>query len=168
MSAHVTSKLESASNVAVTIAAMALVAVLARREWPNPQPGSAASLQGATLNLASLTTAPAKRNLIMFVSETCPFCEKEMPFYRSLRGKLPIDASLIAVFPMNQRAPTRFLAMHSVKVDHVVSSDSLIGIGVTRTPTLLLVDDHGRVKRAWVGAQSDAEHRDILASVARE
>lgn len=168
MSTRTTSRLESLSNLAVIIAALALLVVLARREWPGPQPGSAASLQGATIQLASLTHAPSKRNFILFVSEMCHFCEQEMPFYRSLRDKLPSRASLIAVFPTGQPAPEGFLAARQVKVDHVVSSDILGSAGVIATPTLLLVDERGTVKRAWVGAQSDRQHTEIVESIVRD
>lgn len=168
MSPRTASTLESLSNVAVIIAAVALVVVLARREWPSPQPGSVATLQGATINLASLTNAPAKRNFIMFVSEACHFCEQEMPFYRSLRDKLPNRASLIAVFPTGQPAPEGFLAERRVKVDRVVSSDTLSSAGVIATPTLLLVDERGKVRRAWIGAQTDSQHTEIVDSVVRD
>ena len=88
-----------------------------------------------------------------------------MPFYRSLRAKLAPQASLIAVFPANQSTPQGFLAARAVRVDRVVSSDSLRIVGVVATPTLLLVDEHGEVKRAWVGAQPEAKHREVLESV---
>jgi hypothetical protein len=91
-----------------------------------------------------------------------------MPFYRRLRQDLPKGAALLAVFPRREPDPRTFLAARSVQVDQVSSSDSLKQIGVTSTPTLLLVDEHGTVKRAWVGAQAEATHEDIVASVARE
>lgn len=168
MTSRIPSRLESVSNVAVIVACIAFVVVLAHREWPSPQPGSAASLQGATIHLASLAGVPTKRSFVMFISETCHFCEQEMPFYRTLRERLPSDTSLIAVFPSKQQAPARFLAEHFVKVDHVVSSDALMKFGVTATPTLLLVDGSGKVMRAWVGAQSDSQHNAIVATVARD
>lgn len=168
MSTRVASRLESLSNVALIVACIAFVVVLVHREWPSPRLGSAHSLQGATVNLAALTPTRSKRNLVLFISETCHFCEKEMPFYRTLRQKLPSDVSVIAVFPQNQPAPAKFLAAHAVRVDHIASSDSLGAIGVVATPTLLLVDGRGKVEHAWVGAQPDAQHRQIVASVARD
>src|SRR5687767_3639513 len=109
------SKLESLSNIAVIVAAVALCVVLVRNQWPSDQPGSPASLEGSTINLASLTTSPAKKNLVLVVSQTCHFCEQEMPFYRSL-GELKLDgkASLIVVFPPHEQEPAKFLAARSV------------------------------------------------------
>lgn len=162
------SKLEILSNVAVIIAAVAFVVVLIHREWPSPQPGTSAWLQGKTVSLTSLAHSPAKDDLVMFISEECPFCRREMPFYRTLRQRLPKDVSLIAVFPAHQPAPGKFLAAQSVTVDRVVSSDSLVQIGVTKTPTLLLVNSHGKVMQAWVGAQPAAQHRKMLSTIERD
>lgn len=168
MTTRTAQRLEVLSNVAVIIAAVVLVTILVRREWPSPQPGSAASLQGKTIDFAALNGTPAKRSLIMFISETCHFCEKEMPFYRTLRETLPSGTSLVAVFPQHESDPGNFLAARSVQVDHVSSSDALAHIGVMSTPTLLLVDQRGTVKRAWVGAQPEANHKEILASAERD
>ena len=166
MSVRTTSKLESVSNIAVIIAAIALCAVLVRNQFFTPQEsGSPKSLQGATIDLASLTSSPSRRNLVMFISETCHFCEQEMPFYRTLREKLPSQASLLAVFPPQEPDPDKFLAAKAVKVDHVSGSTALAEIGVRGTPTLLLVDDRGKVVRAWVGAQPAEEHAKIVESV---
>jgi hypothetical protein len=117
------SKLESLSNIAVIVAAVALCVVLVRNQWPSEQPGSPQALEGSTIDLASLTSAPAKKNLVMVVSQTCHFCEQEMPFYRSL-GELKLDgkASLIVVFPPQEKEPAKFLAARSVRADHVVNS----------------------------------------------
>jgi peroxiredoxin len=168
MSTSRVSRLEAASNIAVIIASVILVAVLVRHEWPGSPPGSPKALEGATVNLGPLTNAPVKRNLVLFISENCHFCEQEMPFYRTLRDKLPSRVSLVAVFPQHEPEPERFLAARSIKVDHVASSDSLSQIGVTGTPTLLLVDERGKVKHVWLGAQPDAQHEEIVASIARD
>ena len=168
MSVRTTSRLESVSNIAVIVAAIALCAALVRNQFFTAQEsGSPKSLQGATIDLASLTSSPSKRNLVLFISETCHFCEQEMPFYRTLREKLPSQASLLAVFPPQEPEPEKFLAAKAVKVDHVTSSLALAEIGVRGTPTLLLLDEHGKVERAWVGAQPPSVHDEIVASVSR-
>jgi hypothetical protein len=169
MSTRIARWLELLSNVAVIIAAVTVVAILVRREWPAPEPGAAENLQGATINLPALIGTAPKRSLVMFISETCHFCEQEMSFYRTLREALPRDTTLVAVFPRQEsEPPVNFLAARSVRVDNVAITNSLIGIGVRSTPTLLLVDADGRVRRAWIGAQPEAAHRDIVASAGRE
>jgi thioredoxin-related protein len=159
------SKLEALSNIAVIVAAVALCVVLVRNQWPSAQPGSPAALEGSTINIASLISAPAKRNLVMVLSQTCHFCEKEMPFYRSL-GELDLagKASLVVVFPPNEPEPAKFLAARSVRADHVVNSP-LSGLQIPGTPTLLLVDAKGKVERAWVGALPPDKHKEVLESL---
>lgn len=168
MSTRARTKLESLSNLAVIIAAIVFVVALVHHEWPSPQPGTSAWLQGKTIDLAPLAGSPANDDLVMFISEACPFCRQEMPFYRTLRRRLPKNVSLIAVFPAHQAAPKKFLAAHSVAVDRVVLSDSLVQIGVTKTPTLLLVNGRGKVLQAWVGAQPSAQHKKILSTIERD
>jgi thiol-disulfide isomerase/thioredoxin len=162
------------SNVAVIVAAIAFVIVLVRHEWPGnaapPAMATAESLQGTTVNLASITPSPAKKNLVLFISETCHFCEQEMPFYRTLREKLPGQASFVAVFPPQEPEPAKFLEGKAVKVDHVAAPaalTALTSIGVRGTPTLLLVDEHGKVEKAWIGAQPAGKHEEILQTVER-
>jgi hypothetical protein len=159
------SRLESLSNIAVIVAAVALCVVLVRSQWPSDQSGSPQALEGSTIDIAALTSAPAKRNLVMVLSQTCHFCEKEMPFYRSL-GELKLDgkAALVAVFPPNEPEPAKFLAARSVRADHVVNSP-LAGLQIRGTPTLLLVDANGKIERAWVGALAPDGHKEVLESL---
>lgn len=159
------SKLESLSNIAVIVAAVALCVVLVRNQWPAQQPGGPQSLEGGTIRIASLASMPAKKNLVMVISQTCHFCEKEMPFYRSL-GELDLEgkASLVVVFPPNEPEPAKFLAARSVRADHVVNSP-LSGLQIRGTPTLLLVDEKGKVERAWVGALPEDKHREVIESL---
>lgn len=165
MSSPLTRKLEILSNVAVVVAAIALCVVLVRREWfPPPQPGSPESLQGSIINIAALTPEPAERNLVLVLSQTCRFCEQEMPFYQSLSEQLRGHASLLALFPPGEKEPEKYLASRSVHVDRVVSG-SYMELGVRGTPTLLLVDARGKIKRAWVGALAPEQHKDVIESV---
>ena len=139
MSSRFTRLLESASNVAVVVVAVVLVVVLVRHEFPATPPDPTKALQGRTINLAALTSAPSKRNLVLAISQTCHFCEREMPFYRRLGNEAQGRAPLLVVFPAGEPAPEKFLAERSVRSDRTVSA-SFVELGLRATPTLLLVD----------------------------
>jgi hypothetical protein len=63
---------------------------------------------------------------------------------------------LVAVFPQSVENSRTYLNKLGVSVSDVVQS-SLSSIGVSGTPTLLMVDNSGSVSARWVGKLSDGE-----------
>jgi thiol-disulfide isomerase/thioredoxin len=112
------------------------------------------------------------RTLLLFVSTTCSHCRKSSPFY----GKLVTAAaratrnqarlSVVAVFPQNVTEVDAFKTRMKLNIESVanVRMDS---VGVTATPTMVLVSQSGRVARAWVGSEGkdtqDAVYSALLA-----
>jgi thioredoxin-related protein len=159
-------RLETISNIAVITAALLLGVVLVRREFfPPSEPSSARQLQGTTIQAAYLGTSATPRKLILAISETCRFCEQEMPFYKQLSAlQSELEFSLLAIFPKNEPVPERFLSERAVSVNEVLSAD-FAHLGVKGTPTILLLDARGRVLRAWVGALSSLQHEEVVAAL---
>jgi thioredoxin-related protein len=159
--------LESGSNIAVIVAAIVLTVTLVRHGGFIQQPARpdpVAQLQGKTLDVAALSIPDAERHLVLAISETCHYCEREMPFYKTLAGQLKGHAALAVVFPENEPDPAKFLADRSVQADRVTSA-SFQKLGVIATPTLMLVDKSGRISRVWVGALSGHKHEEVVESV---
>jgi thiol-disulfide isomerase/thioredoxin len=98
------------------------------------------------------------RTLLLFVSTHCSHCEKSSPFYDKLakvaasavrsEGKL----RTVAVFPQTAEDVDTFKAKVNLKIE-AVSGVPLDRVGVTATPTVLLVSQGGLVTRAWVGSE---------------
>jgi peroxiredoxin len=167
VSSTLTRKLEILSNVAVTIAAIAVCVTLARQYFPGEVPGSPESFQGKSVNMASITATPGNRNVVLALSQTCRFCEQEMPFYRNLSALAArAKTHVYAVFPPSEKESDKYLERHSVRTDGVTST-ALDAIGVRGTPTLLLIDATGKIERAWVGALTDAQEKEVLQTVQR-
>lgn len=172
MSSTLTRKLEDLSNIAVVVAAIVVCVVLVRNQLhssqlrPNPL-GSPSSLEGKTIDLAAITAVPAERNVLLVISQTCHFCEEEMPFYRDIgEAAVQVSARVYAVFPPGQAEPDKFLSARSVRTDGVVIH-AFDKLGVRGTPTLLVVDDRGKIERAWVGALNLAQEKEVLQVVRR-
>jgi hypothetical protein len=160
-------KFEILSDIAVIVAAVAVCVVLVRGQLqPDRQP-TAASLQGKTVDMKSITATPAARNVVLAISQTCHFCQEEMPFYRNLSERAAhANTHVYAVFPPGETESERYLGRQSVRTDGVVSR-KLADLGVWGTPTLMLVNARGEIERAWVGALNGAQEQEVLQAIQR-
>jgi hypothetical protein len=146
-------RLETITNVVVIIAAVALVVFLGHQEWirhNSPSMATARSLEGKTIHLPGVQFAAQSRTLVMAISTQCHFCRDSEPFYKELAEKSAGRVKLIAVLPQPHGEAEQYVHRAIAPSIQVVSTP-LDSLGVTGTPTLLLVDGSGRVQKAWVG-----------------
>ncbi|HXP38614.1 MAG TPA: hypothetical protein VN833_00015 [Candidatus Acidoferrales bacterium] len=146
-------RLETTANIAVIVAAVILVVFLGQQGWirhNSPSRATARSLEGKTVHLPGVQFAAQSRTLIIAISTQCHFCRDSEPFYKELAEKFGSRVNLIAVLPQTQSEAEQYVRQAIAPSVQVVSSP-LISLGVTGTPTLLLVDASGRVQKAWVG-----------------
>jgi len=87
-----------------------------------------------------------------------------LPFYRELSAKTQGKLDLIAVLPQPLAESQTFLQKGALSVTRVVSTN-LNQFGVLGTPTILLVDTHGRVQEEWLGFQDDKARQQVLARI---
>ena len=69
---------------------------------------------------------------------------------------------LIAVLPEKTAVAAAFLGSSGVGTDNVLSMAPL-ELGVQMVPTLLLLDENGKLKRYWVGEMNQQREREVLA-----
>jgi thioredoxin-related protein len=109
------------------------------------------------------------RTLVLALRNGCHFCEDSMPFYRRL-AKLEqsnqTGAHLIAVFP-DDPAVVRQVAEAQQLTIEVVPGTELGQVKVQGTPTLMLVDEQGRVSRVWMGELPSAEEAEVIAAISK-
>jgi hypothetical protein len=157
--------LDSVANVAIIIASVVTVGVLVSRQLTDSTsapgvPGTELFQKGrAAPALEGVTYASKPLTLVMYVRSTCGFCTESMPFYRSLAERR-VDRSalqLVAVSPEPASVSQSYLQTHSVSVDSIVSSNAQ----AVPTPTLLLVDQFGKIRDVWIGKQDSAGERVI-------
>jgi len=92
-----------------------------------------------------------------------------MPFYRRLEGLEDsggLRVHVLTVVPDGPLAGRKFLADGGLKTD-VAFSTPLNSVHVSGTPTLMLVDSHGLVKRAWIGKLSHDTENEVLTAAQR-
>jgi thiol-disulfide isomerase/thioredoxin len=172
------SRVDTLLNVAIVVASLTLVIALVRAAYfARPNRGAkpiAAMTSGAKhttsdsekVTFEDVDWSKSKQTLLLFLSTTCGFCKKSAPFYKDISQEVTDARSLrlIAVFPQNQdlEKDKEFLNSAGIMISDIRQSRSNGPLGVTGTPTLVLVDKNGIATDRWVGALSLSQHSEIL------
>lgn len=123
----------------------------------------AAIAVGTNISIPGVDWSRSRRTMVVALQEGCAFCTGSAPFYKRLVAKATGNENLrlIAVLPQDQIEARRYLDSLDISIDDVKQSD-LSKIGISGTPTLLLLDDHGVVTGFWVGALSVDQENEVL------
>ncbi len=97
----------------------------------------------------------------------CVYCEQSVSFYRRLvdmqRTGL-LHVAILAVLPDDETTSDNLLRIDGLSVPHV-SRVHLPEIKVSRTPTLVLLDERGRVVETWIGLLSPGKENEVLTVI---
>lgn len=126
-------------------------------------------------SVASVRPERDKGGVIVFVSSTCEYCERSVPFYRDLTASLHQEGKSMLVALVGQQ-PINSVATDSLTAEEYVKSRGLIGaipvrvaprdgISARGTPTLLTYDAQGVVTGSWIGLLNPQRQRQLLASL---
>ncbi len=101
------------------------------------------------------------RTLVLALSTSCKFCGVSAPFYRALLATAGSgEWQSVAVMPQPVEVSTGYMQSKGYAVQTVRQID-LSTIRVSRTPTLLLVDERGHLQQQWIGMLSPADEVDV-------
>jgi len=169
--------LDGATSLALlAVCVLILVQAVRSANTPPPSPPSPASDSArASARLSAgdrldpvagvdLTASP--RTLVLAIQSSCHFCSESMAFYREIGRRKSGAIRLVVVAPDDPAAAKSYVAANGFTPDAIVSSD-LTAIGVSGTPTLLLVNPAGVIERVWMGKLSPAREKEVLAEVMR-
>lgn len=169
--------IETVANVGIAIVALLGAAVLAkqlvtpdRTRIPAPsRPSSArprAPVAGSRMSLPGVSWDRSEQTLVLVLSTTCRFCTDSASFYQRV-----VDEShragktrLLAVLPQGTSEASRYLSTLRVGIDEVIQAP-LEAVHAGGTPTLILVDRSGTVKRAWLGRLPPEREAEVLGSL---
>ena len=94
-----------------------------------------------------------------------PFCAESTPFYQRLvKEKASVPFKIVAVLPEKLDDANRYLDSHEIKADQIISG-SLSSIGVTATPTLMLVNENGVISDSWRGRLTEDKESEVVAKL---
>jgi peroxiredoxin len=103
-----------------------------------------------------------EKNLVLYLSTTCRYCKESAGFYQRLvKESAGKGVKLLAVLPQTDEENKSHLESLGVNIGEVYSS-GLTSIGVSATPTLLLVDSKGTIVDTWKGKQPEEGENRIL------
>lgn len=136
-----------------------LQTVLARAKTQGTSVGSYAAVPG-------VNWAENKQTLVLVLRDGCHFCTDSAAFYRRLaqESRARAGTKLVAVLPGAVEDSRGYLDGLGVPITEVRRA-GLGAVGVSGTPTLLLVNDKGVVTKSWVGqlpAEKEAEVIEVL------
>jgi thioredoxin-related protein len=163
-------RLETVTNVTIIVTGV-LVSSLVLKTWTDSgraqamsQPYRAGDEIGRVQPVDFSRTA---RTVLLVVRSSCTFCSQSMPFYKrlaELRTKNGTSFHVVALTTEPIATGERYFSKNGISLDAVASyTDG--EIRVRATPTLIVVDRHGRVIRSWVGLLSGIEEEEVIKSV---
>jgi hypothetical protein len=165
---NIARKIEVAANVAIIVAAVALTSVLAKRYFapalPLAPPSAAANIPAGTkADFINIDWGKSDRTLLLVLQAGCHFCSESAPFYQRLARETAQKSGvhLVAVLPQDVAEGSKYLNSLGVPIEDVRQAQ-LNALGVSGTPTLILVDGKGVVMKSWVGKLTGDREAEVL------
>jgi hypothetical protein len=149
----------------VTIAAVMLSEWVDRSSGTELSPSEMISVGTRIPSLPGISFREAARTLVIVTQSSCQYCEKSAGFWRRLviaRDEKRSPLRILAVSGENVDTTRAFFAEHDVRADAFVS----FVLPVRGTPTLILIDSTGVVRRNWMGLPpSTGAEDEVIRSV---
>lgn len=169
------SRVETASNVAVILAAAVVIGnnIYGRfvTHVPNRELAISRELTGKSLALPASLPIGRQGTVTMFVSSDCHYCRESVDFYGRLaslmHGDNSCDVKLVAVGPSRREKRDgiqAFLTDQHLKVDGADVVD-FTSLGISSTPTLVLRDSSQLVSKVWVGLLPATREKEVFERV---
>lgn len=161
-------KIEFAANVSIIAIAVLLAVVLIRQHlavrtiYPE-NIGNQDSHIGSKVSISGINWNENEQTLLLAVSTTCRYCTESSGFYKRLI-KETVGTKIVAVMPQESGEAKQYLDNHEIPLNDVKQL-ALGSLGVTGTPTLILVDTNGVVTGWWVGKLSPTQEAEVLAKL---
>lgn len=160
-------KIEMAANIGIVITAV-LVVILFVRNYTHRQsePERTVALN-SKFALKDVNWQANDKTLVFGVSTTCHFCTDSAPFYRKLvEACKQQHVHTVAVLPQTPAEAQAYLAGEGVSVDEIRQA-TLSDLNINGTPTLVLVNRGGVVKRVWLGELPSTKENEVVTSLAQ-
>lgn len=163
--ADLTKRIETVANVVVIVVGVIVLIVLVRmyvlpRFNERRQPQVAV---GSSISVDNIDWRKNGETLILALSTTCHFCSESAPFYRRLvnetQGKHIV---ILALLPESPEDAHGFLAKLDIPIRDV-RQFPIKTLGVAATPTLILVNEEGKVKSVWLGKLEPDKENEVLS-----
>lgn len=117
---------------------------------------------GHTFPIDGVDWTKSSHNLVFALSVGCHFCAASAPFYRALLEKQTSgDWRPLAVLPQSVELDAAYMHLEGYSIKEIHQADFNL-LGISATPTLLLVNEQGKVMQEWIGELSSADQDDVV------
>ena len=108
---------------------------------------------GDRLDIAGVTWNDASRHVVLMISTTCPWCNKSAELYREISTDLSNQKTvhLVVLHTETRDLVEQWLRDKRIGPTEVARASKPNDIGLSTTPTALIVDSNGRVTDAVIG-----------------
>jgi hypothetical protein len=178
-------KLDRAVGFAIILLCLAIIAdLVVRHFFPGASPGTRAMASSVAASparpvrpqyqvgeifqaLPGLSPEPGMASLLFVVREGCRYCENSIPFYqrvtaaaRAARAKV----KLVGICPSTTEACQKYFESSDVRMDEAVGIQNK-GLKVPGTPTIVMIDEGGRVEGVWAGELPIEREMEVLGAI---
>jgi thiol-disulfide isomerase/thioredoxin len=163
----VKNKLEAVANVAVILTALAVGCVAIMRYVATQYVRHSVAAGDTLASIPGLEWNQHRRTLVLALNTGCHYCKDSVPLYQKLadaQRPKSRDLKLIAIFPNDPDSVREFSSRERIGVEGLAGV-SFESMHLTVTPTVILVDERGRVQRSWVGVLTPRQELELLSIV---
>lgn len=159
-------KIELLANVAIVMVTLMLGVVIVKQYF---LAGTSKAIvkevaAGTKISLPDVDWGKNHQTMLLVLAQGCHYCADSAPFYQKLlreteqRGQV----KLMAVFPPGSSDGKKYLNDLGVPIKEVKMA-SLDSIGITGTPSLILVNSEGVVTNVWLGQLPPEKESEVLS-----
>lgn len=122
---------------------------------------------GSAVKLGGVEWSRSPESIVLVVKRDCQYCVASAPFYKKLYAATSggINPPVFAVLPEAPDTGRNYVAQLGIPVDRVYRATAS-DLHITGTPTLMTVDNTGKVTGIWVGLIPAAKESSVLKRLA--
>lgn len=157
-------KIELLANVAIIVVAVLIGGVFIKKYFFDTRSHQPVKITAGTkVSLQDVDWAKNGQTLLLVLQKGCHFCAESAPFYQGLTREMESSKStkLIAVLPQEVSESQQYLADLKVPINEVKKINPNF-LGVSGTPTLILVNNAGEVIDSWTGKLPPDKEIEVL------
>jgi hypothetical protein len=164
--------LEKIANVAVIIVSIVVVFIVAR-DWKRPSGpqqqavGSWTYIGKSIVLPADSDSAKVQTAVVLGLSMQCQFCTRGIPFYRRLQSARDASHGRLKMYAYFREAKDdvgKEVSAWGLAPDATMAGTPR-GVSINSTPTVLITDAKGVVRKAWIGLLDTKGEDDLLTEL---
>lgn len=164
---NIKSHLEFATNIAVLLASAVVIAFFATAYF-TPQNAQHRQIRPQKEQvlpaIAGINYNGSPRTLLIAMNTHCKFCIASVPFYNRLVEELRKSGKAVhtvGVFPNPKEDVEKYVKEKHLNIETVAGGD-LNSLGLINTPTMVFLDNNGKILSSWIGQLTPKGEKNVL------